>query len=134
MDRADGAVVDVGIRGGGGEVCRRVGRAPDDRLGSEKRPRLDRREVVLAQVDAVGAAGRDELGAVVEDEQRARGVGRLAERARGLDESGVVERLVTELDDVDATAQRRGQPVARPGVADEVEPGGVEAVGVHGPL
>ena len=51
----------------------------------------------------------------------ARGGG--AELARGGHQRVVAERLVAQLDDVDAAAQRRGEELARAGVADEVQAG-----------
>ena len=73
-----------------------------------------RRVVVLADVHAVGAARLDEVGAVVEDEQRAVLVGGGAEHRRGLDQPVVVERLVAQLDQVGAAraARRRGTRAA----------------------
>ena len=89
--------------------------------------------VVLAEVHAVRAAGRDEVRAVVEDEQRAVRVRSRAERRGRGHEPVVVQALVAQLDDVDAPAQRRREqrrqpraPVAR--VADEVQPAGGDAV------
>ena len=77
----------------------------------------------------VGAARLHEVGPVVEDEERPE----LAELLRGGDEPVVVERLVAELHDVDAAAYRRGQPLAWPGVAYEVEAGGPDALArAHG--
>ena len=64
------------------------------------------RAVVLPDVHAVGGARVDEVGPVVEDEQRAVRVGGGAERARRRDQPVVVERLVAQLHDVDAAAQR----------------------------
>jgi len=78
-------------------------------------------------VHPVGAARLDEVGAVVEDEERAVLFARGAERPGRGDERLVGELLVAELDDVDATAQRRveqrtGILAMRTGLEDEVEP------------
>ena len=97
--------------------------APDDRGLPDRGARAGGRAVVLADVHAVGRARGDEVGPVVEHEQRAAGVGGRAELARGGDEPVVVERLVAQLDHVDAAADRGGEELARPGVADEVQPG-----------
>jgi hypothetical protein len=120
---SDGEVVDVGVgvRGVGLRGC--VRRASDDPLGADQRARGGGRAVVLADVHAVGGARVDEVGAVVEDEQRAVRVGGGAEVARGGDQPFVVERLVAQLDHVGATAQRRVEERPRAGVADEVEAG-----------
>ena len=123
MHRADGEVVDVGVGVRGVGLRGRVRRAPDDPLGPDQRARRGGRAVVLADVHAVGGAGLHEVGAVVEDEQRAVRVGGGAERARGGDQPVVVERLVAQLDEVGATAQRGVEERPRAGVADEVEAG-----------
>ena len=49
----------------------RVGREADERAGPGERAGLGDRRVVLADVDAVGAAGLDQVGPVVEEEERA---------------------------------------------------------------
>ena len=48
--------------------------------------------------------------------------------ARGRDEPVVVERLVAQLDHVDAAAQRGVEERARAGVADQVQAGGGDAL------
>ena len=58
-------------------------------------------------MDTVGTAGLDEVGTVVEDEERAVGGARRAKRRGRGDERSVVELLVPQLDDVHAAAQRR---------------------------
>ena len=103
---ADREVVDVGVGVRGVGLRGRVRRAPDDPLGPDQRARRGGRAVVLADVHAVGGAGLHEVGAVVEDEQRAVRVGGGAERARGGDQPVVAERLVAQLDQVGAPAQR----------------------------
>ena len=75
---------------------------------------------------AVGAGGRDEVGTVVEDQQRT-GVVAQAARDRGRGEQLVVaRRLVAQLHDVDAAGERRDEHVgelaaARQQVAYEVQ-------------
>ena len=86
------------------------------------------RAVVLADVDAVGAAGGDEVGPVVEDEERAVRVGGGPELARRRDQGVVAERLVAQLDDVGAAAQGGLEEGARARVADEVQAGGGDAL------
>jgi hypothetical protein len=128
VHRSDGEVVDVRVGVGGVGLVRRVGGASDDAIRPDGRPCIGGRRVVLADVHAVGAARRDEVRPVVEQEQRAVLVGRGAELARGLDEAVVAEGLVAQLDEIDAAAQRRAQPLARPRVADQIQPGGREAL------
>jgi hypothetical protein len=78
-------------------------------------------------MDAVGAACLDEVGAVVEDEERAVRLACRAERLGRGDQRLVRERLVAELDDVDPTTQGRVEQrtwilAMRTGLEDEVEP------------
>jgi hypothetical protein len=78
-------------------------------------------------VHPVGAARLDEVGAVVEDEERAVRLACRAERPGRGDERLVRERLVAELDDVDLTTQGRVEQrtwilAMRTGLEDEVEP------------
>jgi len=70
-------------------------------------------------VHAVGAARLDQVGAVVEDEQRAVA----AEGLGGVHQPVVVERLVAQLDQIDAAANRGRDPVAVPRRAHEIETG-----------
>jgi hypothetical protein len=72
-------------------------------------------------VDAVGAARVDEVRPVVEDEERAGGVGGRPELARGRDQRVVAERLVAQLDQVHPAAQRRVEQRPGAGVAHEVQ-------------
>ena len=105
----------------------------DDRVRPDHRPRLLRLQVVLPDVDAVGAAARRQVGPVVEHEERARRVGGGAERGGRREDPVVVERLVAQLDHVHAAAQRGLQPggVARGG--DQVQTAGRDpAAGGHG--
>ena len=101
---------------------------PTSRSGTDSCARLRERHVALAHVDAVRVARLDEVGPVVEDEQRAVGVAGATERRRGRDELVVRQLLVPELDDVDAAAersveQRVGVAPVRARLEDEVEPG-----------
>ena len=104
-------------RARGVDLLGRVRREPDERVGpDELARRLRDRRVVLADVHAVGAGGRDEVGAVVEDEQRAGGVAALRGRHGGRGEQLVVGGvLVAQLDDVDAAAQRGARARRRSG-------------------
>ena len=98
-----------------------MGREPDDALGSDDRPRVGDRGVVLADVDAVGTGGDDKVGPVVEDEQRAvvgRGGGEPAPRGHDLLVGGV---LHPQLDEVHAAGERAGEELVRPVVANQVE-------------
>ena len=94
--------------------------------GPEDRARLAHRHVVLADVDAVGVAGSGQVGVVVDDEEGAVGVAEAAEGARRRLDLAPRQRLLAQLDDVDAAAQRRPQQrlgvlAVRQRVADEVE-------------
>jgi hypothetical protein len=103
----DREVVDVGVGQRRIRLLRDVRRAPDDPFRSHHSARLCGKAVVLPDVHAVGVTGGDQVGPVVEDEQRTMGVGGGAERAGGGHDPGVVERLVAQLDHVDS-AQERG--------------------------
>ena len=79
-------------------------------------------------MDAVGAARLDEVGPVVEDEQRSVRCARRPERLGRGDERVVVEPLVTKLDDVDAAAQRGFENVGVAAREDEIEAGAGQSV------
>ena len=116
--------------------------SPTSAAGPGGRARLGDRHVVLADVDAVGAAGLDQVGPVVEEEERpvtsAARAKRLATRDQLL---GAARRLLAQLDHVDAAAQRRVEQrprvgAVRAGLADEIEarggepaPAGLEELG-----
>jgi len=77
-------------------------------------------------VHAVGTAALDEVGAVVQDEERAVGVTQAPERLCRADELIVGELLVPQLHDVDAASersieQRRRIPAVRLRLEDEIE-------------
>ena len=122
----------AGRRERGVELLGRVGGEADQRAGPRLRARFGDGRVVLADVDAVGAARLDELGVVVQEEERAVRVGRAAE---GLGESddllGATRRLLAQLDHVGAASKRCIEErlriaVAGPRLADEVEAGAAE--------
>jgi hypothetical protein len=88
-------------------------------------------------MDAVCSAGLDEIRAVVEDEERTMLVAGGAERFGRGDQRSVVELLVTELDDVDPTAQgrrkqRKGIVAVRTSFEDEVQAATLEAPATGG--
>src|SRR5439155_11699751 len=88
-DRADAEL--VGAAGSLGPARRidllwRMGGQADQGVGAGRLARLGDRRVVLAHVDTVGAAGGDQIGPIVEDEQRSVRGGRAAEGARKRDE------------------------------------------------
>ena len=60
------------------------------------------RDVVLADVDAVGVAGRRQARVVVDDEEGAVGVAEAAEGRAGALDRAAVELLLAQLHDVDA--------------------------------
>ena len=106
-------------------------RQPDEPLRTDERARLGDRRVVLADVDAVGRACFDEIGPVVEDEERAVAVARAPERRGCGDELRVRQLLLPELDDVDASAecgieQRIGLRSVRAGLNHQAQPGAGE--------
>ena len=132
MHRARGEVVDVRVGVGRRALRRCVRRAADDRVRAGDRARRGGRAVVLADVDAVRAARGDEVGPVVEDEERTVRVGGGPELPRGDDQLVVAERLVAQLHDVRAAPQRGLQEGPRARVADQVQTGCGEALaGAH---
>ena len=129
-------LVGAGVAGRGErrvELIRRVGGEADQGALACQRPGLGDRRVVLADVNAVGAARLDQLGVVVQEEERAVAIGRAAKRVRERDELfGTARRLLAKLDHVGAAAERGfeerlGIAIAGTGVADEVEAGGLKA-------
>ena len=112
MDRADAEV--VGARRGAASTCSGVCvESADEQLGAGLRARRRDAAVVLADVHAVGARGAREVGPVVDDQQRARGVAELARDARRGEQVVVVGVLVAQLEDVDAALERRAQHVGQ---------------------
>ena len=136
MDGPDAEVVGA-VRMRAVHLRRAVRRAADQRAGPGELARAGDRHVVLADVRAVGAGRDDEVGAVVEDEERARGGAELA-RDRGRGEQVVVRGvLLAQLEDVDAARERGPEdvgerPAGRAGAGDEVQPGAVEALAARG--
>ena len=80
---------------------------PTSAAGPAVRARLGDRRVVLADVDAVGAAGLDQVGPVVEEEERAVASAAARETAAAARAALASRRLLAQLDHVDAAAQRR---------------------------
>ena len=124
-DRADADVVD-GLALGGLDLLGRVGGEPDDRVGPEDLPRLGRRHVVLADVDAVRVELAGEVGIVVDDEERAEGVGQPPEGRGRAPDRAVRLLAVAQLDHPGAVRergaeQRLGVLAVGQRVADEVE-------------
>ena len=127
VDRADRDVVDVRARGGdllgaNGWSARRCGRRRPPRA----RPRPGASSWPTCTPSA--SAARDQVGAVVEHEQRAGVGGRAPERGGGGEDPVVVDVLVAQLHHVDAARQRRAQERLRAAVADEVEAGSGQAL------
>ena len=104
-----------------------MGRQPNDRVGAGDRARLGHRGVVLADVDAVGAARLDQVGTVVQHEQGAVRCGRQPEwLGEGHQLLLAARGLLAELEDVCPTAKRRLEqqgrvPPVRQALADEVK-------------
>jgi hypothetical protein len=125
--RVDRSVADeVGVVGHRVDLPGRVGGQADEDVGPDDLTRLGHRRVVLADVHAVGAGGRGDVGPVVDDEQRPRLRAQVAgDRARG-QQRVVGRRLVAQLEQVGAARkgglQNLGQrSPAGPGVGDEVQ-------------
>ena len=110
------------------ELGRRRDGEPEQPIGTDERTRLVDRHVTPADVDAVGTARLDEVGTVVEDEERAVRARTPRGTARGGDERIVVELLVPQLDDVDAAAQRRFEDVSVTAGEHEIEAGATQLV------
>ena len=88
--------------------------------------RLRDGHVHLADVGAVGARRLDEVGPVVEDEQRVVGGAAAREPLGGAEDLRVGGALAPQLDGVDTPAQCRLEKGVGPVVADEVEVGGAQ--------
>ncbi len=100
-----------------------MGGEPDDRARPDCRPRGGGRDVVLADVDAVGARREREVRTVVEQEADA-GVGARLAHPRGLAQDvGVRGVLHPQLDQVDAAVEERPEAPTLEGGRDEVEAG-----------
>ena len=111
-----------------------MGGEADDGIGAGQAAGLGNRDVVLADVDAVGLARCDEVGTVVDQEERAMAIGRGAKVGCGAEQALVARILVAQLDQVDAAGQGRFQQPLEGGglvpvLANEVEPGALELVG-----
>ena len=96
--------------------------------GPASRARLGDRDVVLADVDAVGAAGADEVGAVVDDEEGVVAVGRARGTAARLEAAHRPRRCLSRSWTTVAAADQRHVEQAGlragpriDGVGDEVE-------------
>ena len=114
------------------DLVGRVGREPDDRVGTQQLAGGAHRQVVLAHVDAVGAGRECQVGPVVDDQQRPGVVARRARHGGRGQQRVVAGVLVAQLHDVDAAAQCGAQhhvevTPARGGVGDEVQTGVREA-------
>ena len=104
-------------------VLRRVAGQPDDGVGAEDPSRHRRREVVLAEVDAVGARREGHVRPVVHDEQRAVPIGGIPEHRGVAEQVAGLGVLVAELHDVDAGRKNRVEEVGkvRPSARDDVQ-------------
>jgi hypothetical protein len=91
--------------------------------GQPERPNGLDRKIVLPYMDVVGLDDEREIGSVVHDERNPETAcdgSRLLEHGQ---EPSIVERLLTNLDGIDATFDRRHQKVGQigPGAGDEIE-------------
>ena len=94
---------------------------PDEQPIADDPPDLGYGLIVLADVNAVGAALEREIGAIVHDEQRTVLVAERAQRLPGGNDLLVARMLLAKLDDVDAATQRGGHHVDRSGVDYQVK-------------
>ena len=122
----DGTDRDVVHAGGRVDLLGGVRGAADQPVVAHDRSRLIDRQVVLAEMHAVGAGGDRQVGTVVEHEERAGLVAARAERAGGAQDLVLRRVLLAQLHDVHAAGQRRRQQVIRvaaagPRAAHEVQ-------------
>ena len=122
VHRSDADVVDVRRAVGRGphgrvDLTGGVGGEPDEHVGADDLAHLGYGHVGLPNVDTVGAHGGGDVGAVVEDEQRAVGVARVGRHARGFGEELVLQVLLAQLNHVDAAGDRGGEEVAQVAIA-----------------
>ena len=105
----------------------RVGREADRELrpagGPRERARGFDRQVVLAEVDAVGAGRERHVEPVVDDERHAARRAQRLELARDLEVAPRVGMLVAELDQVHAARERGRDDLAVAAPAREIGPG-----------
>jgi len=106
LDRPDRDVVD-GFGARRSQLGGSVGREANYGVRPEDRPGHGRWAVVLTYMDAIAPCGQGQVGAVIEDERHAR-VGTESLQGGGpSDQRPVVQRLLPELDDIDAAADAR---------------------------
>ena len=94
-----------------------MGGEPDEHVRADDLAGLGDRHVLLADVHAVGAHRRGDVGAVVEDEQRAVRVAGVGGHACGFGEELVLQVLLAQLHHVDAARDRRGEEFAQVAIA-----------------
>ena len=126
MHRAHAQV--VGLGSGAGELIGRVRRQPDQHVLAHESADERWRQVALPHVDAIGAAGERNVGAVVDEEQRLVSFGRLAKRLSAAQQVPGLGILLPQLDHVRAgikdLIQESGQVALLPaGVRHDVQPG-----------
>ncbi len=110
-----------------------MGRDPDQAVPTQQSSGRFELAIVLAQMNSVGAGRDDEVGAVVENQQRAGVITSSSEATADCDQRLVLERLVSQLDDVDPGGERLRQPAERrpaprARVDDQVQTRGFETV------
>jgi hypothetical protein len=125
VHRADTEVIDPRLHGGL-DLLRRVGGKADQPLGADCLARSRRRRVVLSDVDSVSVQGGGEVGAVIDDQQRAGATNEGAHALAGGEDLLVGPVLDAQLDEVDASAQGAGQKGVRYGIADQIQGGLLE--------
>ena len=116
----DADVIDVALRGGI-DLRRAVGREADQAILANERARLGNGHVVLTHVDAVGSDASDQVGSIVEDEQRSASQADPREPLRDGREVVVGRVLDPQLDDVHAATDRCLHERVRLLSADQVQ-------------
>ena len=98
-----------------------VGREADQTIRADERARLGNRHVVLTHVNAVGSDAGDQVGSIVEDEQRAACQADPREPFRNGREVVIGCVLDSQLDDVDAAIDRCVHESVRLLSADQIQ-------------
>ncbi len=134
---AGAEVVDAGLDGAGPGLVEVVGGAADQHVVAEDLPGHRDRQVVLPEVQHVGARGQRDVGAVVHGEQRVVAAAGVREHLQRSQLVAGLHPLLAQLQQVHPAAQGRvgelGEVAARAaGVGADVEPGAGEPLAAAG--